>query len=329
MSTKFDPSPLMILGFEGDDAQDARHRIQCFGGLGAILFKRNCTSSDQIKNLNEELRRTWPNSAPVLAIDHEGPRVNRLREIADTPVGAQELGLDNDLARTYQTGVSMAKDLKSLGFNLNFAPVLDLEVIPDHPALKGRCFHEDPEKVGQHGVALITGLHAGGVTACGKHFPGHGSAPLDSHVDMPTSPRDLHELKTQDLLPYAPAFDAGLELVMPAHVTFPEVDRNPAPCSSLFLKDILRTEMGFSGMVVTDDCDMLGFQNLGPIRDTVARCVKAGVDIFLCCRSPEVQEEIHAGLRDLYAQEYPLRETLEKNAHRALLLRKKILDRAK
>jgi len=328
MKTKFDPSPMMVLGFEGDNAEDLRHRLKHFGGLGAILFKRNCTSSEQIQDLNQELGETWPGERPILAIDHEGPRVSRLRGIVDTPSGAKELGLEGDPEKSRATGTQMAEDLRRLGFNLNFAPVLDLEVFEDHPALKGRCFHEDPERVGRHGAAMIQGLHEGGVTACGKHFPGHGSAPLDSHIDMPTSPRDLYELRRQDLRPYKPAMEAGLELIMPAHVTFPEIDKNPAPCSQLFLQTILREELNYTGMVITDDCDMLGFQNLGPIRETVARCVKAGIDIFLCCRSPEVQEEVHAGLRDLYAQDYAIRETLEGTVKKALSLRRRILKRA-
>jgi beta-N-acetylhexosaminidase len=328
MSENFDPSPLIILGFEEDSAEDARRRAKDFGALGVVLFRRNCSARDQLNQLTEELGETWPGGPPIVAIDHEGPRVTRLRGIVDTPPAALDLGAENDTHQSRDAGLRMAKDLLSLGINLNFAPVLDIEEMADHPALKGRCFHEDPERVGVHGAALIEGLHAGGVTACGKHFPGHGSAPLDSHVDMPTSPRTMHELKEKDVAPYPVAFAVGLELIMPAHVTFPAIDAHPAPCSSALLTKLLREDLGFSGCVITDDCDMAGFQNLAPIRESVARCVKAGVDIFLCCRSPEVQEEVHAGLRDLYAREYGARERLDDAARRALLLRKNILDRA-
>ncbi len=314
-----------MLGFEGLDATDALSRLQRIPAGGVVLFKRNCESLDQICDLNAEICASSSN--PIVAIDHEGPRVNRLRGLIPDTDGAQTLGEKNDLLHTEAVGQEMGQRLHSLGIHLDFAPVLDLEEIPDHPALKGRCFHSEPGAVADHASALIRGLHTAGVGTCAKHFPGHGSAPLDSHVDLPESPRSIESLHMRDILPYSAAIQSGVDLVMTAHVRFPAIDTRPATCSERILGGLLRDKLGYDGPIITDDCDMEGFRRVGPIRDTVAQAVMAGVDIILCCRDPQVQDEAFAGLYDLYQRDSEGRARLETSLRRVAQMKQSLVQR--
>jgi len=312
------PQPIpLIFGFEGTDGADALSRARSMGGLGVILFARNCVSREQVQQLLGELERDWPGDPPLCSIDHEGPRVHRMRSFVEEPPDARTLGASEDTEVTYETGRGMGKALRELGFHINFAPVLDLDEFPDHPALKQRCFHKDPLVVGQHGAALVRGLHEAGITACGKHFPGHGSAHLDSHVVLPESPRTLAELQTRDLLAYRDPVEVGLELIMTAHVRFSAISESPSTCNPTLLSSVLRNHMGYTGAVITDDLDMEGFRAMGPIRTSVQQAIMAGVDILLCCRDPELQEDALAALCDLHQSSSAGRERVEEAAKRA------------
>ena len=251
-----------------------------------------------------------------------------MRSFVESPEGARSLGQKNDTERTENVGLAMGQSLRELGFHINFAPVLDLDEFEDHPALKERCFHREPEIVGQHGAALIRGMHKAGITACGKHFPGHGSAHLDSHVALPESPRSLAELEALDLAAYRDPIAAGLDLIMTAHVRFEEISMMPSTCNSILLQGQLRQRLNFEGAVISDDLDMQGFRAIGPIRESVQKSVMAGVDILLCCKDPEVQEETLAGLVDLYASSSESRARLEQATKRAGLLFEKAHQRS-
>ncbi len=325
--TRFDPGPMLLFGFEGTTPDDALARARATGGLGVILFSRNCASKDQLRDLLQGLQGGWPAGPPLVSIDHEGPRVHRLRGIARAPTSARELGELDDPDHTVAEAAAAGRALAALGIHLSFAPVLDLEVHPDHPALRGRCYGSDPERVARHGAAVVEGLHAAGVAACAKHFPGHGSAPLDSHTSLPTSPRSLDELRAQDLVPYEAAVRTGVDMVMTAHVLYPAIADLPATCAPRLLGEILRGALGFQGVCASDDCDMVGFRALGPIRESVARAALAGCDLFLCCRDPEVLHEAHAGLADLYRTGSAARARLDEARLRCLSLRSRALER--
>ncbi len=314
-----------MLGFEGLDASDVLERLHRIPAGGVVLFKRNCESLPQIRELNAEVSASA--STPLVAIDHEGPRVNRLRGLIPDTDGARTLGEKKDLLHTESVGLEMGQQLHALGIHLDFAPVLDLEEMEDHPALKGRCFHSDPQQVAEQAAALIRGLHRAGVGTCAKHFPGHGSAPLDSHVDLPESPRDIESLGSRDIQPYTTAIQSKVDLVMTAHVRFPAVDSWPATCSERILNGLLRKHLGYNGPIITDDCDMEGFRRIGPIRETVARAIMAGVDIILCCRDPQVQDEAYAGLHDLYQKGSEERARLEKSLRRVSQMKQTLLQR--
>jgi beta-N-acetylhexosaminidase len=241
-----------------------------------------------------------------------------MRSFVEEPPDARSLGASDDSQLSFEVGSRMGEILRGLGVHINFAPVLDLDEFSDHPALKQRCFHKDPQVVGDHGAALIRGLHSAGVTACGKHFPGHGSAHLDSHVVLPESPRTLNGLEDKDLRAYDAPIAAGLELIMTAHVRFSAISELPSTCNPDLLTGILRKKMGYTGAVITDDLDMEGFRAIGPIRSTVQQALLAGADILLCCRDPEVQGEALAGLSDLYHSSSEGRVRVEDAAKRAL-----------
>ena len=323
----FNPADLMMFGFEGSDASDAFNRVGSNGAFGVILFRRNCLSAEQVKALNLELNEGWSKGRPLISIDHEGRRVNRLRDFHEEQVGATELGQKEGTEATGSFGAEIGRTLHALGFHINFAPVLDLNEFEDHPALKGRCFHPSPSMVSKHGVAFLQGMQNQGVSGCGKHFPGHGSAFLDSHVALPESPRTMNELREQDLLPYKACLDAELDLIMTAHVVYPAFAKLPATCTREVLTTLLREELNFEGVVLSDDCDMEGFRRVGPIRESAAMAMDAGVDVLLCCRDPELQEEVYAGLHDYYRQNSASRSRIEQALERCRKVKKRILER--
>jgi beta-N-acetylhexosaminidase len=325
--TLFNPADLMMFGFEGSDCSDAIKRVGTEGAFGVILFRRNCISYDQVSKLNEELTSQWPSGRPLVAIDHEGRRVNRLRDFHQEDLGASELGVQDDLHQTERFGAQLGATLSALGVHINFAPVLDLQEFADHPALKGRCFHADPAKVAAHGRALLQSMQKKGVSGCGKHFPGHGSAFLDSHVALPESPRTLDELRVQDLQPYSACFERELDLVMTAHVVYPAISKLPATCTPAILTSLLRGDLGFEGLVLSDDCDMEGFRRVGDIRKSAATALEAGVDVLLCCRDPELQEEVQAGLHDYYQSGTEAKARIHQALERANLVKNRILNR--
>jgi beta-N-acetylhexosaminidase len=250
--------------------------------------------------MNQAIEAGWSLGRPVIAIDHEGRRVNRLRDFHEEELGAAELGIQNDLGATRAFGAQMAMTLKNLGIHVNFAPVLDVEEIEDHPALKGRCFHRNIEMIAKHGSHFLDGMQNHGVSGCGKHFPGHGSAHLDSHIALPESPRDLEALIRRDVQAYPDCFQVGLDMIMTAHVVFPAISNLPSTCNPQILRELLRDKMGYEGLVLSDDCDMEGFRRIGAIRKSAALAMAAGVDVLLCCRDPEVQDEVLGGLSDFY-----------------------------
>lgn len=257
---------------------------------GVILFARNFASAAQLLALTEEIH-ALREPALLIGVDHEGGRVQRFQESFTTLPPMRALGslwdrnreLGRETARA--TGYIIAAELAAHGLDFSFTPVLDLDygisaVIGD------RALHFDPIAVGALAAALIRGLSDGGMAAVGKHFPGHGFVAADSHLAIPVDERPLQEILRKDLAPYGPAIAAGLAGVMPAHVVYPKVDREPAGFSRVWLQDLLRGKLGFEGVVFSDDLSMAGASGAG---DHVARAraaLQAGCDMVLVCNDP-------------------------------------------
>jgi len=278
------PLIIDIVGTTLTDMEQQRLRHPLVGGM--ILFARNYESPAQIKALCDEIHCL--RDAPLLiAVDHEGGRVQRFREGFTRLPAMRRLGELWDQDRTAAlkaargVGLVLAAELRAWGVDYSFAPVLDLDwgrsgVIGD------RSFHRDPAAVIQLAGSLIEGLRAGGMACCGKHFPGHGWVEADSHVAIPVDERSLAELQT-DMEPFR---RLKLDAVMPAHVIYPQVDERPAGFSPKWLS-LLRKEIDFDGVIFSDDLSMEGASVAGDIVARVEAAWNAGCDMLLVCNAPE------------------------------------------
>jgi beta-N-acetylhexosaminidase len=292
------PVMLDVLGHQLTDADRARLVHPLAGGV--ILFQRNYASPPQIAELCADIRALRTPEL-LIAVDHEGGRVQRFRE-GYTPIPAMaELGAMWDVDRTAArrraeaVGLVIATELIASGVDFSFTPVLDLD-FGRSQVIGTRAFHSDAEVVGELASALIAGLARGGAAAVGKHFPGHGFAGADSHVEVPVDPRTLAEIRAADLAPYR-RLARELGGVMPAHVIYPEVDKVPAGFSRIWLQDVLRSEIGFDGLIFSDDLSMEAASVAGGIVARTDAAISAGCDMVLVCNRPERADELLDGLK--------------------------------
>lgn len=261
---------------------------------GVILFAENVVETEQTLLLTRAYQETSPDVPLLITIDQEGGIVTRLQS-GTMHAGNMALGATRSEKSARQTGKVLGQELKALGINTNFAPVLDVNVNPDNPVIGVRSFSSDPQLVSDLGIALIEGTTKAGTTATAKHFPGHGDTAVDSHYGLPRVDKTLEELEEVELYPFQQAIDAGsLDMIMTAHIQYPELDDTtavsiedgsevilPATLSSKILTDLLRGDMGFEGVVVTDAMNMEGVaQHFGQKEASVLTLI-AGADIAL------------------------------------------------
>jgi len=263
---------------------------------GVILFSRNFESPEQVEQL---VTRIHAARTPQLlvAVDQEGGRVQRFREGFTHLPAAGRFGdyyrHDHqkaiDMAR--EIGWLMAAELRAVGVDFSFAPVLDLntgvsEVIGD------RAFHQKPEVISKLAHAWMKGSHEAGMPAVGKHFPGHGCVSADSHHDLPVDTRTFSDIEKSDLLPFRNMIDYGLDAVMPAHVIYEKVAPELAGFSSFWLKDVLRSRMGFQGVIFSDDLTMAAAEDAGSYEDRADAALAAGCDMVLVCNNQGAAVEV-------------------------------------
>ena len=257
---------------------------------GVILFTRHYQSPSQITELCKSIRAA--RSRPILiTVDHEGGRVQRFRE------GFTRIPNMGHLGKLYETsqdtaiklaetcGWLIASELLSVSIDLSFTPVLDLN-IKNNPAIGDRSFHSTPEIVIELASALIRGLHSAGMIATGKHFPGHGSVTVDSHLGLPIDTRSFDEIKKADMQPFAKLIQTGIDAIMPAHILFPAVDNQPVGFSKYWLQEILRSQLKFSGIIFSDDLNMKGADvPSGGYANRARAALEAGCDMVLICNN--------------------------------------------
>lgn len=281
---------------------DDRARLTHPATGGVILFARNFESSRQLSELVAEIRALRPEL--LLCVDHEGGRVQRFRDGFTSVPPMRRLGelwdRDPDSARiaARSAGYVIAAELAAHGLDFSFAPVLDLDYGASS-VIGDRAFHTDPEAVGALGASFIKGLADGGMAAVGKHFPGHGYATADSHVDVPHDERPLQVILERDVAPYRAAVAAGLAAVMPAHVIYPRADREPAGYSRFWLLEVLRQKLGFNGLIFSDDLSMEGASTVGGVAARAQAALTAGCDMVLLCNDPAGQDLLLESLGDV------------------------------
>ncbi|MCO8165806.1 beta-N-acetylhexosaminidase [Pseudomonas sp. 21LCFQ010] len=247
---------------------------------GLIVFARNIEHPRQVRELSASIRAVRPDL--LLAVDQEGGRVQRLRQgFVRLPAMRAISACPDAEALAAHCGWLMATEVLAVGLDLSFAPVLDLD--HERSAVVGtRSFEGDPERAAQLAGAFIRGMNEAGMAATGKHFPGHGWAEADSHVAIPNDERSLDSIRAQDLVPFA-RLSRKLAAVMPAHVIYPQVDNQPAGFSRRWLQDILRGELGFDGVIFSDDLSMAGAHVVGDAASRIEAALSAGCDMGLVC----------------------------------------------
>ncbi len=288
----------LIIGIAGHrlSAQEKEILVHPLIG-GVILFSRNYQNPEQLQALTEEIKALQ--TPPLLiTVDQEGGRVQRFVAGFTRLPSMGSLGSlysadpQAALAKTQAWGFCMAQELLNYNIDLSFGPVLDLDK-KAKLLIGDRSFHQDPKIVIDLAGAWIAGMHAAGMRSCGKHFPGHGSVGLDSHHDLPIDPRSYAALINDDLLPFSELIRSNvLDSIMPAHILFPEVDSNPVGFSSRWVKDILRQELGFQGIIITDDLGMGGAEGIGFYPQRLEVALNAGCDLALLCNEPDAVQDI-------------------------------------
>lgn len=313
MSLAREVASLFVVGFPGLTADREVEALIDDGVRGVILFKRNVESPKQVAALVRSLKERA--GRPLLAsIDQEGGRVARLRGPPFTSLPSmRQLGTSGDEALLERAGRLLAHEVRALGFDVDFAPVLDVDTNPANPVIGDRSFHREAQEVARLGVALARGIEAGGVASCAKHFPGHGDTSQDSHWALPSLPHALERLKAIELLPFAAYAKAGLASVMTAHVIFEALDPGvPATMSRTVMHGLLRTELGFDGVIISDDLEMKAISEHFSVERAAVEGLKAGVDLFLVCHRADVQRKaIDAVVKAIESGEVPRERLLD------------------
>ncbi|HET7293682.1 MAG TPA: beta-N-acetylhexosaminidase [Vicinamibacteria bacterium] len=286
----------VMVGFEGQAASsDVRRLVRDYGAASAILFARNVDSPEQVAELVRELQaiaREAGHDRPLLvAVDQEGGRVARLRSPWTEWPPLRALGRLGSEEHARRMGAALGEELKACGVGCDFAPVVDVDTNPRNPVIGDRSFGGDPDLVGRLGAALIRGLQGAGVVACAKHFPGHGDTDVDSHLALPAVDHSRARLEDVELRPFRMAIEADVACIMTAHVLVRDLDdRLPATLSPAVL-GLLRKEMRFDGVVVSDDLEMKAVADRWRPGPAAVLAAKAGCDLIPVCRDPHAQVE--------------------------------------
>ncbi len=293
MSPGVDVLPTLLPGFSGTVLPDwVRQRLR--EGLGGVcLFARNIADHESLAALNADILAANPRA--VIALDEEGGDVTRLFADVGSPYpGNAVLGRMDDLDLTAAVAADVGWALRRTGCTLTFAPDVDVNNNPDNPVIGVRSFGPRAEVVARHGAAWTRGVQGTGVGATAKHFPGHGDTATDSHLGLPVVDRSLDELRTRELVPFAAAVEAGAVAVMTSHLLLPQVDpAAPATFSRAVSTGLLRDELGFTGVLVTDALDMAGASHPGGTPESAVRALAAGCDL-LCLGNDNTDEQVEA-----------------------------------
>lgn len=296
MTLKEKISSLIFAGFKGGDFSGIQRLIAKYPVGGVIFFKRNIRAPKELKELIEKIKKfsyeKW-GKIPFIAVDQEGGRVSRLESPFSILPSNAEIGKHKSKELAYLKSRLIGLELYAVGFNLDFYPVLDLHTNPKNRVIGDRAFGSDPMLVSMLGEESVKGLHSAGVLAVGKHFPGHGDTTEDSHMELPVISRPLEELLKREIIPFERAIEAGVDAIMPAHIVNKEIDDNliPATFSNKILSGLLRKQLSFRGIIISDDLEMKAISDNYSIYDSVVFSVKAGVDMLLICHSFEKQLE--------------------------------------
>lgn len=287
---------LFMCGFHGQHVDEQITRlIQDHHVGGVIYFRRNVESVEQLTRLSAELQSLAAKSSELplmISVDQEGGMVARIDKDGITRVpGSMALGATGNPDYTYQCARILGTELKRIGIDMNLAPVVDVNNNVLNPVIGVRSYGENAENVAVHGAAAIAGYQSSGIAATAKHFPGHGDTAVDSHLGMVTVPHEWERLEQVELRPFRRAIEAGVDAIMTAHVIFPAIEPEPIPAtlSRNVLHELLREQMGFKGIIITDCLEMHAISKPYGVANAAVRAVKAGADLILVSHTLEEQ----------------------------------------
>ncbi|KAL0480589.1 beta-glucosidase [Acrasis kona] len=299
---------MLLFGWQKDEASDnysynshLKYIVEDLHVGGVIIMKRNAKSKNQLHEVIENIQNHRKEGSPPLfiSVDQEGGRVSALEQAQFSPIpSALHIGKQGDTKSAFDIATAVSSELQSVGINWNFAPVLDVNNNPDNPVIGDRSYGDDPDKVAEMGIATLKGYqHSNKVLACGKHFPGHGDTNVDSHLGLPIINHDLSRLQKIELVPFKKAIDHGLQAIMTSHILFTQLDKTlPATVSKSIITNLLRQQLRFDGVVITDCMEMKGLADTVDLSEAAVLAVLAGVDILLCCHTLSTQQQIYNSL---------------------------------
>tara|TARA_R110002073_G_scaffold2938_3_gene19224 strand:+ start:78165 stop:79172 length:1008 start_codon:yes stop_codon:yes gene_type:complete len=311
--------PLLMLDIGGTTLSAEDKTLLAHPGTGGLIFfSRNFESREQITALVSAVRAIRPDI--LIAVDQEGGRVQRFKQGFARIPPMRRLGERYDvdaqaaLIQAHQLGALMAAELVECGIDISFAPVLDVD-FGQSSVIGDRSFHSDPEKVVLLAGAFIDGMAAAGMAATGKHFPGHGFVQADSHLEQPFDTRVMADIEQVDLVPFR-ALAAKLQGIMPAHVVYQQVDDQPAGFSRVWLQNILRRDLGYGGLIFSDDLAMAGAASAGTYPQRARAALDAGCDMVLVCNDRPAAIEVLEALESEPHRQVVLASTLRASAHK-------------
>jgi beta-N-acetylhexosaminidase len=276
---------LLIAGFEGHQLPvELRSLAREFSLGGVILFARNVAEPEQVAELCYDSARLVPEVPPWVSVDQEGGRVARLKAPFTEWPAMATLGRSGDVRLAERFARALAAELRAVGITLDYAPVLDIHTNPKNPVIGDRALSEKAEEVARLGAAIVAALQGAGVAACGKHFPGHGDTQADSHLELPLVEHPIERLRSVEFVPFKAAIEADVATMMTAHVFMPAIDENgPATLSRRVVTGLLREELGFDGVILSDDLEMKAIAGTYAVPSAAVLAIAAGCDGILIC----------------------------------------------
>lgn len=318
---------MVLVGFDGYTINEySREMIEKYKIGGFVLYKRNIKNSEQVLSLINSLKNV--NSinqvSLFIAVDEEGGKITRMpKELKKFPSN-KRIAEAEDADLSFKVGEVIGEELKSFGFNMNFAPVLDINSNPQNPIIGNRSFGSTENIVSKLGIQTMKGMQSKKIIPVIKHFPGHGDTSIDSHLELPSVNNDLDRLRNFELIPFSKAIRNNADAVMVAHILLPKIDSgNPATFSKTIITDILRNDLNFNGIVITDDMEMRAISKNFNIEDASIKSIIAGSDIILVCHTYNKQVAVINALKNAVENNKISEERIDESVYRILKLKQK------
>lgn len=318
---------LLIVGFDGYELNEDIEKLikeNCVGGI--ILFGNNIENSRQLMNLTNALKtNNLNNKIPLfISVDEEGGRVSRMPGEFKKLPSNKIIGEINNSNLSYNIGKIISKQLTSLGFNMNFAPVLDINSNPQNSVIGDRSFGDTPDIVTKLGIKTMAGLKDGNIIPVVKHFPGHGDTSVDSHVGLPLVNHNMKRLNEFELVPFKEAIKNDADVIMISHILLPKIDSiYPATMSKTIITDVLRNDLNFNGVVITDDMTMGAITKNYDIPNAAVKSINAGTDIILVCHDYDNEMAVITALKEAVKNKVITEDRLNESVYRILKLKEK------